>query len=66
MIQWVKVLAIKPDDLTNTPEQENQFLQVVFRPPHVCCGMCTLVDTNKGKQRQVGNHGLVFLFEVIY
>lgn len=26
MIQWVKVLAIKPDDLINTPEQENQFL----------------------------------------
>lgn len=45
MIQLVKALAAKSDDLnlilrTYTVEGENQPLKVIFRPPQVYCVVC--------------------------
>jgi hypothetical protein len=44
----VKVLAAKPDELSSFPgtfmmEGESQLSQVFPRPPHICCGLNTLI-----------------------
>jgi hypothetical protein len=46
MVQWVKALSAKSEDLslilgTHTVEGENQLSQIIFGPLRACCGRGT-------------------------
>jgi hypothetical protein len=57
--QWIRAVADKPDNLSSHPwtqmvEGENQFPQIVFRLPHVCCSTC--VSTHMHSRAHTHTH----------
>lgn len=64
IVPQVKGQATLSDDLSTTLESETQLPQLSSDLSHVCCGVCTLVDTMKIKASRKSRAG--FLFEIVY
>lgn len=56
MIQWVKALATKVDDLSSNTRTHMEFLQVVLWPQLVLCDTWTHTDTDTYTQRETDRH----------